>query len=271
VRRSTGSVGVISLVRRRAGSLLALGLVSMLGWSVAVSASMPSWFDPDRDCEQAFPLAAGNGNGLRITTSWLPPHAACDFGDGELHQFISPTRSAVLTIIFVLTAALTLFGLYFVLRRLTTDPAGVLRSAEAVNLRRRQLRHLGIGAFLTLLIVALFAGANVFAAFMAGPPGMLIVALASTAALSAVAAALDRELGPLPSTARDSRRRGAVAGCTIIAAVFVITAASGNFPFYRIWVAPVGAITYLLVVTAQWSRATRVVRSGLAGVLSVDE
>lgn len=256
-------------LRRRAGSLLALGLVSMLGWSVAVSASMPSWFDPDRDCAQAFPLAEGDG--LRISTQWLPPHAACDFGDGELHQFISPNRSTVLTIIFVLTAALTLFGLYFVLRRLTTDPAGLLRSAEAVNLRSRQLRHLGIGAFVALLIVALFAGANVFAAFMAGPPGMLIIALTATAALSAVAAALDRELGLLPSTPRDSYRRGAVVGCTTIATVFVVTVASGNFPFYRIWVAPVGAVTYGLVVCLQWSRRTRVVRTGPARVLGVDE
>src|SRR4051812_44112961 len=106
----------------------------MLGWSLAVSASMPSWFDPDRDCEQAFPLAAADSNGLRITTSWLPPHATCDFGDGQLRQFISPTRTTVLMIVFALTAALTLFALYFVLRRLTA-PAGILRSAEAVDLR----------------------------------------------------------------------------------------------------------------------------------------
>ncbi|WP_328328320.1 hypothetical protein OHA70_03220 [Kribbella sp. NBC_00382] len=251
MRRSTGSEGVITFVKRRAGSVLALGLVSMLGWSMAVSASMPSWYEPDRECEQAFPLAQGNG--LHITSDWLPPHATCDFGDGQVHQFISPTRSTVLTIVFALTAALTLFGLYLIIRRLT-DPAGTVRSAEAVDLRRRKLRHLGIGAFLTLLIVALFAGANVFAAFMGGPPGMLIVALTATAALSAVAAAIDREQGPLPSTARDSHRRGAVAGCTTLATVFVVTVASGNFPFYRIWVAPVGAITYLLVTTLQWSR-----------------
>jgi hypothetical protein len=244
----------LGLVKRRAGSLLTLGLMSMLGWSLAVSASMPSWFDPDRDCAQAFPLAEGDG--LRISTEWLPPHASCDFGDGQLHQFISPTRSTVLTIIFALTAALTLFGLYFVLRRLT-DPAGILRAAEAVNLRSRRLRHLGIGAFLTLVIVAVFAAANVFAAVLAGPPGMLIIAATATAGLSAVAAALDREQGPLPSTARDSRRRGTTAGCITIATVFVATAASGNFPFYQIWTAPLGALTYLLVTTLQWSRLNR--------------
>jgi hypothetical protein len=107
------------------------------------------------------------------------------------------------------------------------------------------------------LIVALFAGANIFAAFLAGPPGMLIIALTATAALSAVASALDRQLGPLPSTARDSHRRGTLAGCTTIATVFVITAATGNFPFYRIWVAPIGALTYLLITTVQWSRSAR--------------
>jgi hypothetical protein len=248
--------------------VLTLGLVSMLGWSLAVSASMPSWYDPDRDCAQAFPLAEGDG--LRITSEWLPPHATCDFGDGQLHQFISPTRSTVLTVVFALTAALTLIGLYFVLRRLTA-PAGILRSAEAVDLRARQLRHLGIGAFLTLLIVGLFAGANVFAAFLAGPPGMLIIALTAIAGLSAVAAALDRQLGPLPSTARDSYRRGTVVGCVTVATVFVITVASGNFPFYRIWVAPVGAVVYLIVVAFQWSRAAREVRTGPVGVLGAGD
>jgi hypothetical protein len=250
----------VDQVKRRAGSVLALGLVSMLGWSLAVSASMPSWFDPDRDCAQAFPLAEGNG--LRITSEWLPAHASCDFGDGELHQFISPARSAVLTIVFALTATLTLAGLYLVLRRLTA-PAGIVRSAEAVDLRGRQLRQLGTGTFLTLLIVAVFAGANVFAAFLAGPPGMLIIALTAVAGLSAVAAALDRQLGPLPSTARDSYRRGTTIGCTTIATVFAITAATGNFPFYRIWVAPVGALTYALITTLQWSRLNR--RDGGAG------
>jgi hypothetical protein len=226
----------------------------MLGWSLAVSASMPSWYDPDRDCAQAFPLATGDG--LRISTQWLPPRAACVYGDNEAHQFISPTRSTVLTIVFGLTAALTVFGLYFVIRRLVDTP-GLLRSAEAVNLRARQLRHLGIGGGLTLLIVAVYTGANVFAAFLAGPPGMLIMAITAAISLAAVAAALDREHGPLPSTPRDSRRRGTVVGLGTFATVFVVTVASGNFPFYQLWVAPVGAIAYLVLTGLQWSRSSR--------------
>lgn len=241
----------MDLVRRRAGSLLALGLVSMLGWSLAVSASMPSWYDPDRECAEAFPLA--DGDGLRINTQWLPPHAECDYGDGQLHHFISPTRSTVLTIVFALTAAVTLFALYLVLHRLS-GPPGLLRSAEAVNLRSRQLRHFGIGAGLTLLIVAVFTVANVFAAFLGGPPGMVIIALTTTAVLSAVATALDRERGPLPSTPRASLRRGITVGCTTFATVFALTAATGNFPFYRLWTAPAAAVTYLFVVALQWSR-----------------
>lgn len=245
----------MDLVRRRAGSVLVLGLLSMLGWSLAVSASMPSWFDPDYDCAKAFP-GVDDGDGVRHSTQWLPPHAVCDFGGGEVRQFISPTRSTVLTIIFVLTTALTAFGLYLVIRRLT-DPPGILRSAEAVNLRSRQLRHLGIGGGLMLLVLATYTVANVFAAILGGPPGAMILAVAVAIGLAALAAALDRGHGPLPSTARDSRRRGTVVGLSTFAAIFVATVASGSFPFYRIWIAPVGAVAYLVLTGLQWSRSSR--------------
>jgi len=244
----------VNLVRRRAGSVLVLGLLSMLGWSLAVSASMPSWFDPDYDCAQRFPVV--DADGVRISTQWLPPRAVCDFGNGELRQFISPTRSAVLTIIFVLTAALTAFGMYLVIRRLF-EPPGILRSAEAVNLRRRQLQHLAIGSGLTLLLLAGYTVANIFAAVLGGPPGALILAVAMAIALSALAATLDRHHGPLPSTARASHRRGTAVGLTTFATIFVVTAASGNFPFYRIWVAPIGAVAYLILTLLQWSRSAR--------------
>ncbi len=244
----------MDLVRRRAGSVLVLGLLSMLGWSLAVSASMPSWFDPDYDCAKAFPGVGGDG--IRHSTQWLPPRAVCDFGGGEVRQFISPTRSVVLTIIFVLTAALTAFALYFVIRRLT-DPPGILRSEEAVNLRARQLRHLGIGGGLMLLVLAAYTVANIFAAVLGGPPGAMILAVTMAIALAALAAALDRAHGPLPGTARDSHRRGTAVGLGTFAAIFVATVASGDFPFYRIWVASLGAIAYLVLIALQWSRSNR--------------
>lgn len=206
-----------------------LGLLSMLGWSLAVSTSMPSWFDPDRDCREAFPFA--DGDRVRITTQWLPPRAVCDYGT-EVHQFISPTRSTVLTIIFVLTAAFTTFGLYCVLRRLA-GPPGLLRSAEAVNLRTRRIWHLGVGGGLTLLALGVYAVANVFAAVLGGPPGALIMAVAAIAGLAALATKIDRGNGPLPSTARDSRRRGTVAALATYAVIFVVSVASGKFPSTR--------------------------------------
>ncbi|WBQ06848.1 hypothetical protein [Kribbella sp. CA-293567] len=244
----------MKLVKRRAGWVLTLGLLSMLGWSLAVSASMPSWFDPDYDCGRAFPQAEGDLR--RVDEQWLPPRAGCDFGSGEVHQFISTTRSTVLTVVFALTAALTVLGLHLVLRRLW-EPQGILRSAEAVDLRRRKLKHLGLGAGATLLGLAVFTVASVFAAFLGGPPGMVIVALFATIALSAVASTLDREYGPLPSTARDSRRRGTLTGCVTFTTVFVLTVASGKFPFYQLWIAPVGALTYLVVTGLPWSRQSQ--------------
>lgn len=241
----------VELVKRRAGLVLILGLLAMLGWSLAVSASMPSWYDPDYDCGLAFPQAEGDLR--RVSEQWLPPRAGCDFGSGGVHQFISTTRSTVLTVVFALTATLTILGLYLVLRRLW-DPQGIVRSAEAVDLRIRKLKHLGFGAGLTLVLLALFTGANVFAAFLGGPPGMVLAAISATAVLSAVATAVDRAHGPLPSTSRDSQRRGTLTGCITFTTVFLLTVASGNFPFYQLWIAPVGAITYLIVAWFQWSR-----------------
>ncbi|MEV8375341.1 hypothetical protein AB0P21_21585 [Kribbella sp. NPDC056861] len=244
----------MELVRRRAGWVLTVGLLTMLGWSLAVSASMPSWYDPDRDCLEAFPLV--DADLARVAEHWLPPRAACVYRTGETHQFISTTRSIVLTIICALTVALTLIGLYYVVRRLT-GPPGLLRSAEAVDLRSRQLRHLGIGGGLTLLILAVYSGANVLAAVLAGPPGALVMAVTTAIALSAVAAAIDREQGPLPSTVRDSRRRGTVIGLGTFTVIFVLTVAAGQFPFYQLWIAPVGAVAYLVLAGLQWSRRTR--------------
>lgn len=241
----------MDLVRRRAGSLLVLGLVSMLGWSLAVSASMPSWFDPDYDCARNFPVQ--DSHGLKIHTQWLPPKAVCDFGDGKVRDFISPTRSNVLMIVFVVTALVTLLGLYLVIRRLF-EPAGIVRSAEAVNLRARQRKQLSNGGLATLIIAALYCAGNVASLFLAGPPGGIVMAVAAAAALSAAAATIDRHTGPLPSTALASRRRGTAVGLGSFAVIIAAPALTGQLPFFQLWVAPVAAVAYVLLTTMQWSR-----------------
>jgi hypothetical protein len=242
----------VDLVRRRAGSVLGLGLISMLGWSLAVSASMPSWFDPDRDCARLF--YQQDSHGLRITTQWLPPRATCEFAGGEVRDYISPTRSNVLMIIFAVTALVTAFGLYFVVRRLF-EPAGIVRSAEAVDLRARQIRHLTTGGVLNLLVAGAYSLFNAAALFLAGPPGGLVLAVVVAVGLAALAAALDRATGPLPSTALDSRKRGTAVGLGAFAAIFAAAAVTGELPFFRLWVAPVGAIAFVLLACIQWSRS----------------
>jgi hypothetical protein len=224
----------------------------MLGWSLAVSMSMPSWFDPDYDCTRNFPVQ--DSHGLEIHTQWFPPKAVCDFGGGDVRDFISPTRSNVLMVVFVLTALVTLLGLYLVIRRLF-EPAGIVRSAEAVNLRARQRKHLVTGGLATLFVAAFYCAGNIAALFLAGPPGGIVMAVAAVVALAAAAAAIDRHTGPLPSTALASRRRGTAVGLGTFGVIIAAAAVTGQLPFFRIWVAPVAAVAYVLLTTMQWSRS----------------
>ena len=86
----------MELVRRRAGSLLAIGLILALAWSAAVTLSMPSWFDPTEACTHKFPAAADSAD-VSVRTRWFPPAASCDF-DGDVRQFMSPARGGLLVV-----------------------------------------------------------------------------------------------------------------------------------------------------------------------------
>ena len=101
-------------------------------------------------------------------------------------------------------------------------------------------------AFLTLL--------NAAAIVFGSLPGAVLFLVAALVGLSAFGAVLDRHMGPLPSTALDSRRRGTVAGLTAFGVVFAATAVTGQLPFFRFWAFPLGAIAYAVIVALQWSR-----------------
>jgi membrane protein implicated in regulation of membrane protease activity len=234
--------------------LLTVGLVAMLAWSFFVSASMPSWFDPDYDCTKLF--YAQDSHGLEIHTQWLPPKATCDFGGGQVRDFISPARTNVLMVIFVLIALVTLLGLYFVVRRLF-EPAGIVRSAEAVDLGARQRKHLATGGVLTLVVAGLYVVGNIAGLVLAGPPGGITMAVIAAVSLATIAAAIDRSMGPLPSTALDSRRRGTAVGLAAFASIIAAPALTGQLPFFKLWVAPVAAVVYVVLTAVQWSRLNR--------------
>ncbi|TCM47783.1 hypothetical protein [Kribbella sp. VKM Ac-2568] len=255
-------------IRRRAGSVLAVSLFALLGWSFVVAASMPSWFDSREDC--ALTLHRSESYDITVTSQWFPPRAACDFGGGDVVQFISPTKSAILTIALILIAVVVLGSLYLVARRLF-EPAGVVRSAEAVDLRARQIRHLITGGTVSFVLIAAFTFANVFALVLGGPLGGLVGALAFALLLSAVAASLDRQIGPLPSTALDSRRRGVAVGFGTFAAIFAATALTGDLPFFRFWAAPVGAIASVALVRMQWRRLARRADGGAGDGDTIEE
>jgi hypothetical protein len=241
----------VERISRRAGTVLGVGLVLGLAWTVWVSTSMPGWFDPDEACALRFGEA--DSAGVDVQTGWFPPSATCDFGNGNVQDYISPAKSAVLSATGVLILVVLVAGLILTVRRLTGEP-GPLRTADDVDLGKRRMGQLTFGALDMAVVVAVLTAANAFAIVLGDLPGGIVFAVAAMVGLSALSVVLDRHMGPLPSTALDSRRRGTTAGLTVFAVIFAATAVSGQMPFFRLWSVPLAAITYAVVAAVQWSR-----------------
>lgn len=241
-------------VRRRAGWLLTVSLLALTGWTTVVSFLMPSWFDTSEDCAQTFERPTSHG--VQVSTHWFPPRATCDFGGGDVRQFISPTATILLTVAMVLIAAAGAVGLYFTARRFF-EPDDVVHSAEGVDLKARLVAQLASGTVLFVLAIAVYTGASVFAIILGGAAGGIVFGFGGLIMVAGLGAGLDRQVGPLPSTPLQSRRRGAAAGLIVFGVDFFVTAAAGRMPFFRIWAAPLGAAVYVVVVLVQWSRLRR--------------
>ncbi|MGW1345982.1 hypothetical protein ACWCOV_33365 [Kribbella sp. NPDC002412] len=190
---------------------------------------------------------------MEVHTGWFPPRATCDFGDGDVRDFISLTKSVVFSVSGVLIAVLLVVGLVLTVRRLSGDH-GPTTTADGVDLSKRRRSHLAFGTLDIAVVVAVLTAANVVAIILGDLPGGILFALASLVGLSALAVVLDRHTGPLPSTALDSRRRGTTAGLTVFGVIFAATAITGQMPFFRLWCAPLAAATYAAVTAVQWSR-----------------
>ena len=234
-------------VRRRAGSLLGVGLVGGLVWTTVVTLSMPNWYDPGEDCARKVGAVDAVPR-----TSWFPPSASCVSGD-EVRQYMSTTRSAVLSVVGVLLLVLIATGLILTVRRLGGDP-GPTRTGGDDDLKRRRRSHLVFGALDMAVAFAFLTLLNAAAIVFGSLPGAVLFLVAALVGLSAFGAVLDRHMGPLPSTALDSRRRGTVAGLTAFGVVLAATAVTGQLPFFRFWAFPLGAIAYAVIVALQWSR-----------------
>jgi hypothetical protein len=231
--------------------LLTAGLVLAMAWTVAVTTSMPGWWEPSEDCARQ--LGSDNSAGVTVHTSWFPPSASCDYGGGDVRAYMSPTRSLVLSVAGVLIVIVLLTGLAMTVRRLTREP-GPVRSADGVDLGKRRMGQLTFGALDMAVAVAVLTALNAFAIVLGGVPGGLVFGVTAVAGLSALGVVLDRHMGPLPSTALDSRRRGTVAGLVVIGVIFAATAVTGQLPFFRLWSVPLGAAAYAVVAAVQWSR-----------------
>lgn len=235
-------------VRRRAGSLLGLGLIGGLVWTTVVTLSSPGWYDPGEDCARKL----GVGDGV-VRTSWFPPSASCVSG-GEVHQYMSTTRSVVLSVVGVLLLVLLVTGLILTVQRLTGDP-GPIRTAADADVKRRRRSHLMWGALDMGVAFAVVTFLSVAGIVFGGLPGGILSIVATLAGVSGFGTLLDRHLGPLPSNALDSRRRGTIAGISTYGVVFAATAVSGQLPFFRFWAVPLGAVAYAVIVAVQWTRA----------------
>jgi hypothetical protein len=227
-----------------------LGLIGGLVWTAVVTFSQPGWYDPSKDCARKVGLPDASPR-----TSWFPPSASCVSGN-EVRQYLSTTRSVVLSVIAVLLVVLLVTGLILTVRRLTGDP-GPTRTADGIDLKRRRRSHVLFGALDMAVVFAALTFLNVIAIVFGGLPGGFLVIVTGLVGLSAFGTLLDRHMGPLPSTALESRRRGTIAGVTTYGVVFAATAFAGQLPFLRLWGVPVGAIAYAVVAAVQWSRAQR--------------
>ncbi|MFK4087105.1 hypothetical protein ACI2LF_23560 [Kribbella sp. NPDC020789] len=231
---------------------LAAGLVLGLVWAVVVSASMPSWWSPSKSCfEKLGPTVSPDSI---VHTGWFPPSATCDFGGGDVRDYISTTQSVIFSIIGLLILALILTGAVLTIQSLRGDP-GATRSADDVDLKRRHRNHLLYGALDVLMAVAILTALNVAAFIFGDIVGGVLFAVTAFVCLAALATVLDRQTGPLPSTALATRRRGAATGGIVLGVIVATTALTGQLPFFRLWAAPLAAVAYAVVVQIHWTRA----------------
>ncbi len=229
---------------------LVLGLPAAMAWSVVVTWQMPDWFEPSEDCA----LIAGRPSsaGVTVHETWFPPRAVCDFGDGISHQLISSTETAILTALGALIALAVIVGLTRWIKSLFGQDQAT-RSAQPIDLRQRRYAHLTsalvLGALGTAALLCLVVVGFVFG----GPPGIVSAVLTGTIGLATAAGALDRSVGPLPSTAAQSRRRGAFA--TLIMLACTVIGVVPRFPVPQFGILVLAAALFAVTVLIQWSRA----------------
>jgi hypothetical protein len=105
--------------------------------------------------------------------------------------------------------------------------------------------------------LAVLGFTGLLAIVFGGVPGVILFVVAALVGLSAFGALLDRHMGPLPSTARDSRRRGTVAGLATLAVAGAATVLLHTAVLSLFWAVPAGAIAYAAIAVVQWSLASR--------------
>ncbi|MEU4194509.1 hypothetical protein AB0E69_21610 [Kribbella sp. NPDC026611] len=170
-----------------------------------------------------------------------------------MRPYISAAQTVVLSVVAGLILLVLVVGVVLSVQKLRGDP-GPLRTADGVDLRKRRRNQLTFGALDLGIAVAVLYFGNLFAIVFGGLGGVIGFVFAILFVVSALATVLDRHLGPLPSTPRASRRRGAIVGVTVVGVIYLLTAFTAKFPIIHLWAAPVAAVTYAATAAIQWSR-----------------
>jgi hypothetical protein len=183
---------------------------------------MPSWFDPTEACSDRFGIDEADVN---VTTGIFPPRATCTFnnvsgqGTRVVHDYISPGKSALLTVMIVVLMLATVAGLALLSRRLLWRDASSSNPQDRAGLSNEQVGvWLRVGAhLLAVWLLGVFAVAfgpyTVFlAAFIVGWPASAALSAMIVLAVIVIAAVIDIAVGPGRGGSVGSRRRATVLG-----------------------------------------------------------
>ncbi|WP_238547028.1 hypothetical protein, partial [Saccharopolyspora erythraea] len=249
------SSGGSSAGRGLGWSMLGTGLAGGMVWSFAVQAAMPSWFDPGDSCPEP------EGASLRVVKTEFPPSAQCviTFDDGSaplVHDYISPAKTTVLTLVAVVLVLLALAGAALLCHRLLRREGP--DTPELPVGRRRPWVHVAGAALLGGIATSVGAMCAAVFTILGGIAGGIVLCAAFVLSTITAATVLDRGAGPGTGGASGPRRRGAavggIGGAAVVVAVVTGIALDvlGPSEVLSQWLPLAATLPFGLIAALQW-------------------
>ncbi|EQD82166.1 hypothetical protein N599_32235, partial [Saccharopolyspora erythraea D] len=235
--------------------MLGTGLAGGMVWSFAVQAAMPSWFDPGDSCPEP------EGASLRVVKTEFPPSAQCviTFDDGSaplVHDYISPAKTTVLTLVAVVLVLLALAGAALLCHRLLRREGP--DTPELPVGRRRPWVHVAGAALLGGIATSVGAMCAAVFTILGGIAGGIVLCAAFVLSTITAATVLDRGAGPGTGGASGPRRRGAavggIGGAAVVVAVVTGIALDvlGPSEVLSQWLPLAATLPFGLIAALQW-------------------